>query len=176
MKWISEDKAFDIRYSDQKDLYYLNLWMQDTRIWRWYPVSSSKDVENMTRNWIGFSRFRASLTALYNNDPIAIATLFLMPYRKTIHHCLLYLIVHPEYRSQGVGTALLRNSIHLATSNFQLERVHAEVYEGCACIPLLQRAQFNEVARQERYIKEADGTYLARLIYELECKRKSDGT
>ena len=170
MEWLSDHSEFDIRYSNEGDLVHLRQWMEPKEVHRWYPVSSEKDMEGMTKNWIGFSRFGASLTATYKGEPVAVATLFLMPYRKTIHHCLVYFIVNPEYQGRGVGTAILRNIVHLGRTYFRIERIHLEVYEGCPAIRLLKKAHFYEVVRQERYIKEGDGTYLARIIYEIECE------
>ena len=171
MEWLPEQSEFDVRYSNEEDLPDLMRWMQDPEVQRWYPISSQKNMEEMTKNWIGFSRFGASLTATYKGDPIAIATLFLMPYKKTIHHCLIYFIVHPDYRGKGVGTAILRNIVHLGKTYFRLERIHVEVYEGCPAIRLLKKEHFHEVARQERYIKEPNGQYLTRIIYEIESEK-----
>lgn len=124
----------------------------------------------MTKNWIGFSRFGASLTALYKEKPVGIATLFLMPYRKLIHHALMYFIVSPSETGHGFGTSLARNITHLGKVYFRFEKVHVEVYEGCPAIPLLKKGGYEEVVRQERFVKEGEGRYLARILLEHDFK------
>ena len=169
---ITESPDFDIRYSKEEDLPFLQTWLDKPEVNRWLPVSSQKDVEMLSKNWIGFSKYGASLTATYKGDPIGVATLFLMPYRKVIHHSLIYIVVGPDHWKQGVGTALLRNIFHLGKSYFRFEKMHLEVYEGCPLIPLLEKGGFHEVCRQEHFIKEADGNYLAKIIYEKVCDGK----
>jgi len=164
---ISDQSTYDIRYSNQGDLPYLQRWIKDPEVQRWYPMSTEKDYETMTKNWIGFAKYAASITAIYKNEPVGIATLFLMPYRKLIHQCILNFIVDPKWSRHGIGTSLLRNSAHLAKDYFRLEKMHIEVYEGCPAIPLLIRMGYRELFRQEKFIKEEDGKYLSRIIYEI---------
>jgi GNAT superfamily N-acetyltransferase len=168
MEKLSSQSDYDIRYSNQGDLPYLEKWLKDPEMQRWYPISTEQDLTMMAKNWIGFSKYGASLTATYQNEPVGIATLFLMPYRKVIHHCLLYFIVSPEKSRRGVGTSILRNITHLGKSYFHFEKMHIEVYEGCPAIPLLIKEGYREVYRQERFIKESEGHYLARIVYEIE--------
>lgn len=164
---IADDSAFDIRYSNEGDLPFLQKWLGECR--KWYPVSSDQDVEAMAKNWIGFYRYGASLTATYQNKPVGIATLFLMPYRKVIHHCLVYFIVSPEHAQQGVGTALLKNINHLGKSYFRFEWMNVEVYEGCPAIPLLEKGGYEEVVKQDKFVK-IDDKYLARHVYQVNFK------
>lgn len=166
-QWITEEEEYDIRYSQQADLDLLKEWLSFEEAMRWYPVSSPKNAEVMASNWIGFSRFKASLTAVYKEKAVGIATLFLMPYRKLIHHAMLYLIVAPTEWRKGVGTSLLRNIAHLGKNGFRLEQLHGEVYEGCPIVSLLKKGGYQEIARQEKAVKEGEGRYLARSIFEV---------
>lgn len=168
MEKLPDQSDYDIRYSNQGDLPFLMKWLEDPEVQRWYPISTPKDLEDVAKNWIGFSKYGASLTAQYKNEPVAIGTLFLMPYRKVIHHALLYFIVNPKYTGQGVGTSIIRNITHLGKSYFRFEKMHIELYEGCPAIPILEKEGYREVYRQEHFIKEKDGHYLARVIYEIQ--------
>ena len=163
---ITENAEYDIRYSVETDLTCLLEWLSMPELRRWYPISSDNDVEAMGKNWIGFYRFGASLTATLNSKPVGIATLFLMPYRKLIHHCLLYFIVDPAYSRQGIGTSIIRNAIHLATKYFHFEKIGLEIYEKAPALSLLKKLGFQEIVRQEHFVKEGDNNYLARLIME----------
>ena len=164
---ITKDSDFDIRYSTQDDLPFLHKWLGECR--KWYPVSSDKDVEAMAKNWIGFHRYGASLTAVYKNQPVGIATLFLIPYRKVIHHCLVYFTVDPNKARKGVGTTLIKNIDHLGKSYFRFEWMNIEVFEGCSAIPLLEKAGYKQVFKQEKFVKE-NGGYLARHLYQINFK------
>jgi len=128
----------------------------------------------MAKNWIGFYRYGASLTATYKGKLAGIGTLFLMPYRKVIHHCLVYIIVNPALERRGVGSSIIKNITHLAKSYFRFDFVNAELFESCPATPLFQAAGYKEIARQEKFVKESDGNYLARSIYQCDFKECKD--
>ncbi len=170
---IAEESEFDIRYSTQDDFPFLHKWLGECR--KWYPISTDADVERMAKNWIGFYRYGASLTATYKGEPVGIATLFLMPYRKVIHHCLVYFVVDPKHARNGVGSALIKNLNHLGKSYFRFEWMNIELFEGCSAIPLLEKAGYKEVIKQEKFVKEKDGTYLGRRVYQIDFSGDKDG-
>ena len=146
---------YDIRYSENGDLAYLEQWFADPAICDNFPFGFEERTEAL-KNWIGFSRFKASLTATIQDVPCAIGTLFLMPYKKVAHHCSFYLIVDPEHRRKGIGTSMVRNLIHLAKTRFRLESIHVEIYEPSHLLSILQKLQFEPFARQENYVKIGD--------------------
>ena len=155
----------DIRYTYVTDTPYLRDWLLNPQVQKWFPVSQEKEIEDAVHCWIGFSRYSSSLTATLNGVPCGVGTLFLMPYRKVSHHCLFKIVVDPRYQRQGVGYSLLNNLKHLAKNYFHLDLIHVEVFEGNPFIHLLQKFDFHEFARQERFVKEGD-RYLARILYE----------
>ena len=172
---IPDESEYDIRYSNPEDLPFLQKWLEREEDRLWYPISSQTDVENMSKNWIGFYKYGASLTATYKGEVAGVATLFLMPYRKVIHHCLVYFIVNPEMRGQGVGTSILKNVTHLGKSYFRFEWINAEVWEGCPAIPMMKKLGYVEEATQQKYVKKPDGTYLARHIMQANLKEDASG-
>ncbi|MDN3509594.1 MAG: GNAT family N-acetyltransferase [Candidatus Neptunochlamydia sp.] len=168
---ITEENDYSIRYSNQEDYPFLHKWLGECR--KWYPVSSDKDVEAMAKNWIGFYRYGASLTAVYKNQLVGIATLFLMPYRKVIHHCLVYFIVDPNHTRKGVGISLIKNINHLGKNYFRFEWMNIEIFEECPAIPLIEKAGYEEVFKQEKFVKEKAG-YLARHLYQINFSKDQD--
>ena len=156
--------SFDIRYSELEDLSLLEAWFSDPSSCNEYPFSFEERGDAL-KNWIGFSRFRASLTGTLENKPCAIATLFLMPYKKVMHHCGFYLIVDPAHRRKGIGISMLRNILNLAKTRFSCEAVHAEIFEGTHLRPLLEKLDFQVFAVQENYLK-LDGCSRARILLE----------
>ena len=147
------------------DLPFLQTWVSNPEDTRWFPVSTEKEIEDYARNWMGFSRFRASLTAVHNEQPCAIGTLFLMPYRKVAHECMLYMIVDPNFRKKGVGSSLLKNLLNLAENYFSIEGMNIEIYEGCLLRSLLEKNGFEMYAKQENFVKEDTG-YLSRILFD----------
>jgi len=143
---------FDIRFSEESDLEYLEKWFSDPITCDDYPFGFDEKTDAL-KNWIGFSKYRASLTAIVEELPVAIGTLFLMPYKKVAHHCSFYLFVDPEYRRKGIGTSMVRNLLHLAKTRFRLESVHVELFEPSLLLPLVQNLGFALFARQEGYVK-----------------------
>lgn len=160
---MSEKFDFDIRYSEMTDLPFLQQWIVEPNSMKWFPISSEKEMEDYTRNWIGFSRYQASLTATHLNIPCAIGTLFLMPYRKVAHECMIYLIVDPSHRKKGVGSSLLKNLLNLAENYFRIEGICVEIYEGCPAIPLFKKQGFRTYAEQKHFVKDND-QYMSRVL------------
>lgn len=148
---MSDIPGFDIRFSELEDLPALQSWLSTPESCDPFPFGFA-EREDALKNWIGFSKFRASLMGTFEGAPCALGTLFLMPYRKVAHHCSFYLIVAPEHRRKGIGTSMVRNLLHLAKTRFRLESVHAEVYEPSLIMPILKKLHFEEFARQENFV------------------------
>lgn len=160
---------FDIRYTHMNDLPYMREWIMQPGVMHHFPMSNEKEVEDALQCWIGFCRYSCSLTAVINDVPCGVATLFLMPYRKVAHHCLFKLVVDPKFQRKGIGASLVKNLKHLAKNYFRLELIHIEVFEGNPLIALLEKQGFKEFARQEKFVKE-NGVYRARLLLEASLK------
>lgn len=156
----------EIRYSDLADGKYLKLWLQDPSIARWFPVHENVEIDDAVQRWIGFSRYKCSLTAVKDGVPCGIATLYLQPYRKLAHQCEFGIIVSGEHRGKGVGSELIKNLIHLAKEHFHIELLHLQVYIENPAIRLYERMGFEEFGRQKHWIKEIDGTYTGRVFME----------
>jgi RimJ/RimL family protein N-acetyltransferase len=162
---LIEETAYDIRFSTTAEEPLVKKWLMDESMRQWYPPSSDADVEMFVRNWIGFSRHKSSLTATYNGEPIGVGTLFLMPYIKVAHLCMFYMIVDPKYQRKEVGSSILRNLKHLAKTKFRLESMHCEVYDRSPIIGLLEKNGFEQVVKQEGFVKFPDH-FRARIILE----------
>lgn len=159
-------EEWDIRYTYLTDAPYLKQWLSNETVQKWFPISEEKEIEDAVQCWMGFSRYSSSLTVTIDHVPCGIGTLFLMPYRKVAHHCLIKMVVDPCYQRRGIGLSLLKNLKHLAKNYFHIELVHVEVFEGnTAFISLLEQSGFKEFARQEHFVKD-QGNYLSRILYE----------
>lgn len=154
-----------IRYTELSDAGPLKKWLLEPGVLQWFPMHDKVEVEDAVRHWIGMSKYRCSLTAEVNGVACGISTLYLMPYRKLAHQCLFSIIVDGDYRGQGIGTVLLNNIIHLGKTNFKLEVLYLEVYDGNPAIHLYRKFGFEEVGKQNYFIKE-DGKYTAKITME----------
>ncbi|NGX26783.1 MAG: hypothetical protein K940chlam6_00708 [Chlamydiae bacterium] len=163
---ITESEEYDIRHTTVQDMSFLREWFKTKGMLHWYPPED-EELENFIRIWIGFCRYNASLTATIKKQPVGMAVLYLMPYRKVAHHAMFQIIVDPEYQKKGVGYSLIRNLKHLGKKNFSLELLHAEVLDVNPIVSLLQKLGFEEFARQEKYVKEK-GKYYPRILMECE--------
>lgn len=162
---MQEPAGLDIRYTYVTDTPYLRQWLMMPQVQKWFPVSEEKEIDDAVQCWIGFSRYSSSITATLNSVPCGIGTLFLMPYRKVAHHCLFKIVVDPKHQRKGIGTSLLKNLKHLAKNYFHLELMHIEVFEGNPFVRLLEKSDFHEFARQDRFVKDDRG-YHTRILYE----------
>lgn len=162
---LVQDVGYDIRFSTLQDEAVLKSWILIPEVGRWFPPSTPEDVDLFVRNWIGFARYNCSLTATYQGEPVGIATLYLMPYLKVAHLCMLYIVVDPRFQRRGIGGSLIKNCKHLAKTRFRLESIHVEVYDHCPLIPLLEKYDFKKIIRQENFAHLDDGFH-ARVILE----------
>ncbi len=167
---LTEETTYDIRYSTTADEPFLKEWILLPEMRKWYPPSSNIDVDGFVRNWIGFSRYKCSLTAVYNKEPVGVATIFLMPYLKVAHLSMLYVAVDPKFQRRGIGASLLKNILHLAKTKFsRIESMHVEVFENSPLIGLLEKGGFRKIIRQDNYVKLPEG-FRAREILEIQLR------
>lgn len=170
-------KDLHVRYSQIGDSAILNRWLEDKENWKDLPISSQKEAAVFAQNWIGFAKYKASLTCLLKDKVVAIGTIFLMPYKKVSHSPLFYIIVDKSNRCKGIGTDLLKNLMNLAENYFHLEALIAEVYQNSQLISLLKKADFEQFALQENYIKDLENKknpYLARILFQRFLKPKKN--
>lgn len=163
---VKEIPGVEIRYSEYADGKHLKQWLLDPHVGRWFPMADEVEVDDATGRWIGFSRYKCSLTAVKEGVPIGLTTLYLQPYRKLAHQCEFGIIVAPEYRGQGVGSLLLSSLMTLAKDTFKIELLHLQVYSENPAIRLYSRFGFKEFGRQDRWIRELDGSYTGRIFME----------
>lgn len=158
--------GLDIRYTELSDAPFLKEWLQEKAILRWFPMVDDMEIEDAVHRWVGFSRYKCSLTAVLNDVPVGLCTLYLQPYRKLAHQCEFGIIVSPDCRNKGVGSELIKNLIHLAKTKFKIELLHLQVYQDNPAIHLYERFGFKEFGRQKGWIKEENGEYVGRIFME----------
>ncbi|WP_201456650.1 GNAT family N-acetyltransferase [Chlamydia sp. 17-3921] len=157
--------GLEIRFTLPADGAYMQLWLNDPKILRGFPLKTEAEIRDSVNFWVSFYRYHSSLTATYYGEVAGVATLILNPYIKVSHHALISIIVGEPYRNKGIGTALLNNLCHLAKNRFNLEVLYLEVYEENPAISLYERFGFSEVGRQKRFYKDEIG-YLAKITME----------
>ena len=143
---MSEESLDDleIRYTEATDAPFLKEWLLEPSIGRWFPLADEVEIEDAVQRWIGFHRYKCSLTAVQNGVPCGLATLYLQPYKKLAHQCEFGIIVGDGYRGKGIGSKLLKNLIHLAKTQYRIELLHLQVYSDNPAVNLYQRFGFKE--------------------------------
>lgn len=160
-----EIPGLDVRYTEPGDAKYLREWFNEKEILKWFPMADDPEIDDSVQRWVGFYRYKCSLTATMNGVPCGLATLYLQPYRKLAHQCEFGIIVGPGYRNKGVGTFLLKNLMHLAKEHFNIELLQLQVYQDNPAIHLYQRLGFKEFGRQTHWLKD-NGVYVGRIFME----------
>lgn len=158
--------GFDIRYTEVEDAHHLKKWLMDPEVQRWFPMHDEVEIDDAVNRWIGFYRYRCSLTATVDGIPCGMATLYLQPYEKLKHQCEFGIIVGELFRGKGIGSRLLKNLIHLAKEYFHINLLHLQVYSENPAIHLYRRFGFREFGKQTHWIKELDGRPRGRTFME----------
>ena len=160
---MTPKSPISIRFSVEEDTRLLIEWLQQPGVLQWFPLCDPREIEDAARIWISYTKYDSVLTALWDNHPCGIATLYISPFRKLAHQCLLAIIVDEAYRGKGVGTYLLGELERLAKERFKIELLHLEVYEGNPAIHLYQRLGFVQYGYQRHFIKQG-GQYLGKIM------------
>lgn len=165
---MSTEKQPDvmIRYTEPNDAAYLKEWLLDPTTLRWFPMADEVEVEDSVSRWIGFCRYRCSLTATIDGIPCGLATLYLQPYRFLAHQCEMGIVVSKDFRGQKIGELLMERIMDLAKHTFRIEILHLQVYGENPAIRLYKKFGFREFGRQTRWLKNAEGVYSTRVFME----------
>jgi len=166
-------EGLDMRYTELSDAKELKEWLSEPGILRWFPMCDDVEIDDAVNRWIGFSRYKCSLTAVMNGIPCGIATLYLQPYRKLAHQCEFGIIIGSGYRGMGIGADLIKNLSHLAKEYFHIELLHLQVYAENPAMRLYKRMGFVEFGRQTHWIKELNGEYRGRVFMEKFLSKES---
>lgn len=164
---MTRPNELSFRFIEQEDGSSLTRWLNDPEILVWYPMSSEKEIEDSVRIWLGYSKIKSALTALWKGEPCGMALLYIQSFKKLAHQCLFAIIVAKEYRNKGIGRALIEELMKIAKENFKIELLHLEVYEGNPAINLYRRLGFKEYGYQAHFIKEM-GKYRGKIFMQRE--------
>ncbi len=157
------ESSLTIRLAVDSDQKYLVDWLLQPGVLEWFPLADLREVEDAARIWVGYNKYGAVLTALWDSVPCGIANLYLQPYKKLAHQCLFAIIVDEKVRGKGVGTKLLEELMALAKERFHIELLHLEVYAGNPAIRLYERLGFEVYGTQRHFVKD-NGKYLDKIL------------
>lgn len=155
-----------IRPTEEKDAGPLHAWFSKGDILQWFPMLDELEIEDAVRIWMAYAKIGASLTAELNQEPVGLALLYVQPYQKLAHQCLLSIIVSPDHRGQGIGKKLMQALMQHGKEKFHLEMLHLEVYDGNPAIHLYRKMGFTEFGAQKHFIKEGQGAYRGKVLME----------
>lgn len=158
-------EGFDIRYTTMDDAKYHLEWLSVPQTMQFFPMREPREVDDAVKRWIGFSRYKCSLTATIDGVPCGLATLYLQAYRTLAHQCEFGIVVGEGHRGKKVGSHLMRNLMHLAKNYFKIEILHLQVHARNPAIRLYKRLGFREYGRQTQWCKDR-GVYLGRVFME----------
>jgi len=146
--------------SDQK---YLIEWLLQPGVLEGFPLTDLREIEDAARIWMGFSKIGSVLMAEKDGVPCGTAVLYIQPYKKLAHQCLLAIILDEKLRGHGVGTKLMTELMTLAKTKFHIELLHLEVYEHNRAIHLYERLGFVKYGFQKHFVKD-QGRYIGKIL------------
>lgn len=151
------DSPLTFRLAEEGDGVFLQQWLSDPNIFRWFPMDGEKEVEESSRIWMDYAIRGQGITALWNGTPCGMAVIYVQPFRKLVHTCLLSILVADGYRGNGIGEQLLHRLMDLAKNSFSIKILHLEVYEGNPAKRLYERLGFTPFGEHIHFAKEKEG-------------------
>jgi putative acetyltransferase len=153
-----------IRLAENNDAKYLLKWLDDPDVLRWFPMCNRIEIEDAVKIWMSYTKYKAVITAELDGVPCGIANFYIQFYKKLVHQSLFAIIVDKDYRSKGIGTALINELLKLAKERFKLEILHLEVYEGNPAQKLYERFGFKKYGVHKRFLKDLNGKYYDKIM------------
>lgn len=160
-----------VRVMVDADVFFLTRWLMDPVVLGYFPMSNLREVQEATKIWQLYARRGSAYTIEVNGTPMGMANLYVHTYEKMRYQSLFAIVVGPEHRGKGVGGHLLRHVIKQARDTYGMHRLHLEVYQGNPAYNLYKRHGFVEYGKHENFLKEADGSYEAKILMELDLTK-----
>lgn len=161
---VKNNPKLEIRISENSDAPYLKQWLSKPDILRWFPMINELEIEDSIRIWLSYIEKKATFTITLEGKPCGMLVLYLHNFKKISHQTLFAIIVDENVRGQGIGSELLKYAIEKAKTDFQVEVLHLEIYEGNPAISLYKRLGFEEFGRHLNFLKEGPGQYLTKIL------------
>jgi len=145
---------------------YLKEWLLQEGVQEGFPMSTPSEVDDAVSRWISFAPYKASVTALDDEKPVGLATLYLNPYKKLVHQCECGILVATDFQSRGIGKGLMKELFSLAKT-FHIELLSLQVQtHNQRAIKLYEQFGFKTFAEQTHWLKNEEGSYGGRLLME----------
>jgi len=152
------------RLAIEEDRAHLRTWLHDPQIFRWFPMEGETEIEESTRVWMDYATKGQGITALCDEVPCGMAVIYVQPFQRIRHTCLLSILVQEAYRGKGIGSELLVRLMDLAKNTFQIVILHLEVYEGNPAQKLYERLGFTPFGEHKHFAKEQQGVYRSKIF------------
>ncbi len=166
-----KEKEISIRTLVEADLFYLTKWLMDPVVLGFFPMSNLPEVQDASKVWLYYARKNSAYTAEVDNIPMGMAILYVNAFEKLRYQSLFAIVVGEEHRGKGIGFKLLNHLIQEARDVYGMKLIHLEVYEGNPAINLYRRVGFVEYGKHERFLKDPDGTYHAKIFMQLDLTK-----
>lgn len=157
-------EGLKIRFSELSDAKYMSKWLDDEKILRWFPMTTQAEIEDSVKVCMGYVKYNAILTAVYNGEVCGIACLYLQGFKKFSHQCLFVIVLDQNFRGKNIGTELMKELMQLAKERFKIEILHLEVYDTNPAMHFYEKLGFEKYGYQSKFIKEKEGTYLGKIL------------
>ena len=159
-----EPLPISIRLAVPEDAQFIIQWLLEPHVLQWFPLTDLREIEDAVRIWMSYRKYDAVLTVLYDGVPCGGATLYVQSFQKLAHQCLFAIIISEPFRNKGIGKALMLELMRRAKEELKIELLHLEVYDTNPAIRLYQKLGFVQYGYQRKFIKNADGSYLGKIM------------
>lgn len=165
------EEEMKVRVMVDADTFFLTRWLMDPVVLGYFPMSNLHEVQESVKIWQVYARRNCAYTIEVNGIPMGMANLYAHTYEKMRYQSLFAIVVGPDYRGMGVGGYLLKHVIKEARDTYGMHKLHLEVYQGNPAYNLYKRHGFIEYGKHDAFLKEADGSYQAKVLMELDLRK-----
>jgi putative acetyltransferase len=153
-----------IRLAKDSDKEYLEKWLNDKDILKWFPMCDEIEVKDSVNIWMSYMKFNSVLVAEIDGIPVGNAMIYIQHYKKLKHQALFAIVVDQNYRGKKIGSKLLNELFKLGKEKLKLEIIHLEVYHSNPAINLYKRLGFKQYGIHKKFLKDLDGKYYDKIL------------
>lgn len=160
------EKNIKIRYATKEDVVTLqNIFNKVVKEKQFLPILQETEIEIVDTKWFDLKNQNFIIVAEVEGEIVGQAQLERSEFDAASHVCEIGILVDPDHRGKGVGSALLKKTVDTA-KQLGFEKICLQVFHtNIIAISLYQKFGFREVGRRRKQFKMGN-VYIDEILME----------